>query len=198
MAFGKWGSKEFNVDSNQLYTFFDFSTNYKLAANESNDDAGKPATNIKGTELRDMSFSLLLSESVGINTQQEIESWSEMLEKGDAYEFYLAGKPQGKYKWQLKQIDISEAVFDNKGIIRQCLMILAFKEYVAQAAKEKVKSKTKAKTKAKTSTKTTSKSSNSKSSTSNSSSSGYTGEIFLGKGKDFGESVKEKLEQKRR
>ncbi len=135
-----WGSKTFEVSDKIINTFHGFSASRQLASNEQRNDGGEPSTNVKGADLRELSFQISLHSSLGVSAQSEIDSWDALVEKGDAYPFDIGGTPWGGgVKFQLKSWSLSDAVFGKKQggffVITQCVLSLTFKEWQPQAKK---------------------------------------------------------------
>ena len=130
MEIAIFASKSFQVSSNRLYTFDEFSTGCSIDTETQDAAGGKPSTYIKGPGLDSMQFNIPLKTSMGINVRDEYESWKDIMEKSAAYPFILGGKPLGRNKWLLKKVDLSNLEFDFRGNILSGSLQLQFDEYV--------------------------------------------------------------------
>lgn len=134
----EWQSKKWEVSAKKIIALEEFSTSYKLKKENNNDAAGKPATNVRGKELQTMFFNTVLSDSIGVDTRKEIESWASLV--GASGPFLLAGQRFGPEKFMLTDVNLAEVILDDYGRIRTATLNLSFLEDAGEASKDKAKS----------------------------------------------------------
>lgn len=130
MTIAVFGSKSFEVSANKIYTMDDLDYSSALNTEKQDSSNGKPSTYNKGPALNSLTFKIVLDVSLGINPRSEIEEWEAIKDAGIAYQFILGGRPIGKYKWLLVDVQASNFTIDNTGIITAAKLSLKFDEYV--------------------------------------------------------------------
>lgn len=134
---GSWGSKSFEISEERLHSFEEFAAEMKLASDEQRDDAQKPSTNVKGTDLETVSFSIKVGMDYGTIARQEKNDWYDLLNEGGAHPLVLNGTPWNAADLQLQSVSVSEAKWGPNGEMIEARLALSFKEWQEQAAVQK-------------------------------------------------------------
>lgn len=134
MAIASFASKIFNVSGTNIYTFQDLQYSSSIQT-EKQDAAGtKPSTYDKGPDLDNMSFTIKLDITFGVNPRSEWEDWKNILNSGITYPFILGGRPLSRYNFKLISVTPSNFNIDNKGNILALDLELKFDEYVREGS----------------------------------------------------------------
>ncbi|TZE82006.1 phage tail protein [Calorimonas adulescens] len=140
MPIAVFANKVFQVDSQKIYTFNDFTMSSSLETEKQDAANKKPSTYIKGPDLYTMSISIPLDVSMGVNVRNEYGAWKALVEAGKPYPFILGGKPLGSNKWLLKSASLNNTVIDSNGNILSGTIQLEFEEYVRPGSAQTSKS----------------------------------------------------------
>mgnify|MGYP000942291810 CR=1 FL=1 len=131
-----FAGKAFQVDSNKIYTFSDFSYTSALKTEKQDVDGAKPSTYIKGPDLDSFNLTIKLDSSMGVNPRNEWGDWKRILYQKKAHPFILGGVPLNNAQWLLTSVSPSNVVIDNNGNIISLNLILKFEEYVRAGSKK--------------------------------------------------------------
>lgn len=137
---GSFGNKIFEVSSNKIYTISNLSKQISLAIEEQEVEGGKPKIYVKNADLRTLSFDIKLIASLGINIEQELKDWEEMVENKTVSEFIFNNKKIND-KWLL--ISVSQDIEQSAKRIEIANLRVELKEFAGFGAKkEKEEDKT--------------------------------------------------------
>lgn len=135
MALGGFAGKLFEVSSNKIYTFDEYSKSFTLNVESQEVDGDKPSTYIKGKGLQNPSFSIKLRQSTSIDVNTEIEDWGRICEAGEPYMLFLGDNPVATNKFLLKKVDVSDTKFFGGKLVGATLK-LEVEEYVRAGVKK--------------------------------------------------------------
>ncbi len=144
MVIGKFGTKTFEVSSNKIYTFNDFSLSGELNTSTEEASKKKPATTIKGPGLLKISMEMQLLASAGIDVRSEIDAWTAIRDAGTAYPFILCGKAISLNSFLLTSCSASDCVILKAAgapYITSASLKMDFDEYVPPGTKSSSKKK---------------------------------------------------------
>lgn len=136
MAIASYANKEFNVSSNKIYTFDEFSRSSSLNVEEQEVEGEKPSSYIKGSALEEISFKIPFIAQSTVNITKEIDEWIGIKDAKVPYYLILGNKPVGSNKYLLTSVAESETVFDNNGNRIRSTVQLQFKEFVRYGYKK--------------------------------------------------------------
>lgn len=136
MPIAVFKNKTFQVSSNGVHTFDEFTWNGEIQSEAQDKLNSKSSTYIKGIGLNSMSFEISLKSSLGIDVRNEIEDWEAIKDSVQSAIFMLGTKPLGSNKWLLKSTNTSNTVFDNKGNMVEAKLKLEFEEFARQGSAE--------------------------------------------------------------
>lgn len=156
MVTAKFGSKNFEVKSDKIYTPNGVSLSEELNLEEIEVSGKKPTVNIKGVKLQDLSFDVKL-DCRFVDVWDEISFWKKTLLAKKPAIFKLGAQILGRY--YLYKMDTKQIVIGKKGVYISAVISLSFKEDGAYTNKTTTTSSTTAKkvTTVKASTTTTAK-----------------------------------------
>ncbi|MBY6931025.1 phage tail protein [Clostridium botulinum] len=164
MSLGGFAGKTFEVNSNKIYTFNDYSNSFGISVEEQDVENDKPSNYIKGLDLEKPSFTVDLRQSSSVDVETEIKEWKELCYSKTSYMLFIGNTPVSENKYILEKGDISDALIIGSGKIVKCKIKLTFREHVRNGAKkEEGTSSQSKKNSSKSSSKKKSKSLNSKS-----------------------------------
>ena len=83
----KWGPKGFLLSPTMVVPFNDFSTSLTLKEESKDDANGNARINIRGRELRPISFSTTYYRAMGTDPRYQSETWE--AELGNSYPLYI-------------------------------------------------------------------------------------------------------------
>ena len=135
MALGGFSGKLFEVSSNKIYTFDDYSKSFTLNVESQEVDGDKPSSYIKGKGLQNPSITIKLRQSSSIDVQTEVEDWGKICEEGTPYMLFLGDNPVAINKFLLKKVDVSDTNYFGGKLIKATLK-LEFEEYVRAGVKK--------------------------------------------------------------
>ena len=135
MALGGFAGKLFEVSSNKIYTFDDYSKSFTLNVESQEVDGDKPSSYIKGKGLQNPSITIKLRQSASIDVQTEVEDWGRICEAGEPYMLFLGDNPVATNKFLLKKVDVSDTNYFGGKLIKATLK-LEFEEYVRAGVKK--------------------------------------------------------------
>lgn len=135
-------NKYVDVENGRLFKIFwngkeiedvrDFSCSYKQSEDQKEEvDATtgkkKETTPPRGKELKTLDFSVqYVSTIMGDQIREQIRSWEARLTFVD--DLYLHGEKFGP-PWQLREVKVSDVLFNDSGEIMKCKVSVSFKEY---------------------------------------------------------------------
>lgn len=127
---GKFGSKNFTVSRQKIYTFDGFTWSSKLETDKQNATGKKPTTAIKGAGLNSIKITLLLHRELGVHPRKEIEDWEKIKDAAVPNAFILGANPMGLNKYLVTDCSASKTVIDGNGDINSAELSLTFEEYL--------------------------------------------------------------------
>lgn len=141
---GYWGSFEFQVSSDKVYTFDSYGRKLSLDIEEQELTGKKPSTYIKGEGLEEISITVDLKADLGVDVESELDKLRTALYSRSPQTFAIGDKPLSQNKWLLTNVDESETKLDNQGNYLSAKVSLTFQEYArggsyaaSKAAKKK-------------------------------------------------------------
>ena len=123
----RWGSKGFLVSPTMVVPFMDFSTSLTVKEESKEDANGTARINIRGRELRPISFSTTYYRAMGTDPRYQSEAWE--AELGNSYPLYIGGKQVGANQMMLTAVNTSDVQFSPTGEWISCKVSLTLKEY---------------------------------------------------------------------
>ncbi|MGJ4851436.1 phage tail protein [Bacillota bacterium Meth-B3] len=109
-----WGGLTLKVDGSQIYTFSDFEWTVGYTSKTKDVKKKKPKTTAKAPNLEQISFSVLLLASMGVDVQAQIEAWRTACNAGEANELLIGGAHVGDAgsTWRIKSLKVSDMTHD--------------------------------------------------------------------------------------
>ncbi|MFD2384998.1 phage tail protein [Paenibacillus xanthanilyticus] len=120
------------VDAQTVRTFEEFTR--KSAGRWSQHDriGAKPLLQWGGPGLDEISFTVRLDATLGINPRRESDNLTLMAGGGKAYSLVLGGKPMGVGLWAVTSVELSFPAIDNHGNVLVAIAAISLKEYVVK------------------------------------------------------------------
>lgn len=156
MALGGFSEKLFEVSSNKVYTFDDYSKSFSLNVESQEVDGDKPSSYIKGKGLQNPNITIKLRQTQNVDVETEVEDWGKICEAGTPYMLFLGNNPVATNKFLLKKVDVSDTSYFGGKLIKATLK-LEFEEYVRAGVKKESGTSDEDKSKASKSSKAKSK-----------------------------------------
>lgn len=130
-----FGNKIFEVSTNRIYTLSNLSKQISLSIEEQEVEGGKPKIYVKNADLRTLSFDIKLIASLGVNIEQELKDWEDMLENKTVSEFIFNNRKINN-KWLL--ISVGQDIEESSTRIESATIRVELKEFAGfGSAKEK-------------------------------------------------------------
>ncbi len=140
MAIATFGSKQFVVSHNKIYTIDGITFSQALNVESQDVEGKKPATYIKGVGLIPLSFSLDLNARF-IDVKAEIDWWNNKMLSKVPEVFTIGGKIISRNKFLLKSVAASEITIGKNGKFIKAKLDLQFEEYASSGKKANSSSK---------------------------------------------------------
>ncbi len=130
MPIGSLGDTVFEVSSREVRTFQGMSrtTSAKYASHEI--IGSKPVLEYLAPDGEEISFSMQLSASLGVNPTEEANKLRELCEKGEAMYLILGNQTIGQNQWIIESVGESLDTVDNNGRVIITRLDITLKEYV--------------------------------------------------------------------
>ncbi|MCI5549782.1 MAG: phage tail protein [Clostridiales bacterium] len=126
-----WGSLSLSVGGTARATITEWQRKAAYKTETKENGTGWPKTQLKGPELGTISFSVLLSRSMGVDVRAELDKWESACNAGKAAQLKLGGKVVGSNKWMIKDVQESEVFFDSRLNLIGATMKVSFSEYAS-------------------------------------------------------------------
>ena len=127
----KWGPKGFLVSPSKVVPFMEFSTSLSVKEESKEDANGTARINIRGRQLRPISFSTTYFRAMGVDPRAQSEEWE--AELGSVYPLYVGGKQIGTNPMMLTAVNTTEVNLTPTGEWISCKVALTLKEYASGA-----------------------------------------------------------------
>lgn len=129
---GTFGEIVFEVSSNKIQTFTDFSRSGsgRWATHEIN--LQKPLPEFLGPGQEEISFSVRLDVQLGVNPETELQKLRKMRDTGAIAYLIVGGKPVSQNMWLLESIREQHKTHDGQGRLLAANVDLSLKEYPVQ------------------------------------------------------------------
>lgn len=135
MITAKYGSKQFKVASNTLYTPKDVQINESIELEETEVKGKKPKTTVKGIKLQTLSFELKLDARF-VTVETELRFWKNKLLGKSSDFFYLGNFKVGRF--YVTDYSIKDFTLNSKGDYRAATLSLSFTEDGTYANSNKI------------------------------------------------------------
>lgn len=120
----------FQVSEKKVQTFSDLKRKVSGRWVEHETIKGKPKSEFLGADLQDISFTIVLSASLGVNPRKVIERIAKAVEKGEHFPFVLGGKKISKNDFKITEMSESWDHIFSKGKLVHAKLDISLKEYV--------------------------------------------------------------------
>lgn len=127
---GSLGDIVFEVSSRKVRTFRDLKRTHKARYAAHNLIGHKPMLEYIGPDVGEITFTMQLSASLGINPTTEADRVRKICESGDAMYFVLCNQTVGQYQWVIESVGESVDTIDNNGRVVMTQIDVTLKEYV--------------------------------------------------------------------
>lgn len=112
-----------------------YTQSMSLSTEAQDQDAGKPATLIKGAELEQQQFTVRLLRPMGVSPEGEIALYRKTLEAANPQRLVVGGRVMGSCQWLLKSVSVKETTLDGRGRMVAASVELSFEEFVRAGVK---------------------------------------------------------------
>ena len=136
MSLGGFAEKTFEVNSNKIYTFDDYSNSFGISVEEQKVENDRPSNYIEGLDLEKPSFTIDLRQSSSVDVETELKEWKEICYSKTPHMLFIGNTPVSDNKYILEKGDISDSLIINSGKMIKCKLKLTFREHVRYGAKK--------------------------------------------------------------
>nr|WP_295681109.1 phage tail protein [uncultured Lachnoclostridium sp.]DAD78522.1 MAG TPA: hypothetical protein [Caudovirales sp. ctCiv1] len=128
---GSFGKKLiFETSDKKVLTPGDFNQKVSGRWSTHNITFGKPKSEFNGSNLRKISFNIILDSNYGIKPRKMLETLEKMVESGDVETLVIGGKKVGKYKWKITDISEKWDVVYSGGELSRVTVNVSMEEYL--------------------------------------------------------------------
>lgn len=132
----------FEVSDKKILTFKDLQVNASGSWSYHDIISKKPRSEFNGAELKDSSFSIVLSAEHGVKPRETLDKIVKAVESGTVMSFTLGGKIIGS-NWVIKSNSGMYDIVMNKGEVAKATVKITIEEYVVSVSKKEAKKPTK-------------------------------------------------------
>lgn len=132
----------FEVSDKKILTFKDLQVNASGSWSYHDIISKKSRSEFNGAELKDSSFSIVLSAEHGVKPRETMDKIVKAVESGQVMPFTLGGKVIGS-NWIIKSNSGMYDIVMNKGEVAKATVKITLEEYVVSASKKASKKNTK-------------------------------------------------------
>lgn len=132
----------FEVSDKKILTFKDLQVSASGSWSYHDIISKKPRSEFNGAELKDSSFSIVLSAEHGVKPRETMDKIVKAVESGQVMPFTLGGKVIGS-NWIIKSNSGMYDIVMNKGEVAKATVKITLEEYVVSASKKASKKNTK-------------------------------------------------------
>lgn len=132
----------FEVSDKKILAFKDLQVNASGSWSYHDIISKKPRSEFNGAELKDSSFSIVLSAEHGVKPRETMDKIVKAVESGQVMPFTLGGKVIGS-NWIIKSNSGMYDIVMNKGEVAKATVKITLEEYVVSASKKASKKNTK-------------------------------------------------------
>lgn len=125
---GSFGDIVFEASADRVRTFDEMKRASEARYAEHAVIGGKPKLEFLGPGLETISFQVLLSSSLGVDPDKELDALSEIRDAGEIRRLVIGSKPLGKFV--LTSISANEGPRSNRGRPTWISVELSLKEYI--------------------------------------------------------------------
>lgn len=125
----------FEVSDKKILTFKDLQVNASGSWSYHDIISKKPRSEFNGAELKDSSFSIVLSAEHGVKPRETMDKIVKAVESGQVMPFTLGGKVIGS-NWIIKSNSGMYDIVMNKGEVAKATVKITLEEYVVSASKK--------------------------------------------------------------
>jgi phage protein U len=129
---GYFGRERFVVSTDSIYTIngFQISSSPRFASLER--IGRKPLTERIAPGLDQVSFSITVDASLGVNPRQILDRWRQLAAAGEPAMLVIGNKGLGTDMWVITSVQESWTQIDGHGRVLQGTINLSFEEYMSQ------------------------------------------------------------------
>ena len=125
----------FEVSDKKILTFKDLQVNASGSWSYHDIISKKPRSEFNGAELKDSSFSIVLSAEHGVKPRETLDKIVKAVESGTVMSFTLGGKIIGS-NWIIKSNSGMYDIVMNKGEVAKATVKITIEEYVVSVSKK--------------------------------------------------------------
>lgn len=133
---GSLGDVVFEVSTDKVRTFDDFSRSGSARWATHDIIGQKPLTEFSGPGQEEISFSMHLSAGLGINPSVELQKLRTMRDTGKVVPLIIGTAPISSSYWGIENLDEKHSTYDNKGRLIVAQVDVKLREYPRQQAKK--------------------------------------------------------------
>ena len=93
MSLGEFAGKKFEVTSNKIYTFDDYSNSFGISIEEQEVENDRPSNYIKGFDLEKPSLTISLIQSATVDVETELKEWKDICYAKTPYMLFIGNNP---------------------------------------------------------------------------------------------------------
>ena len=132
MRIGTLGNLVFQVSSETVQTIDDLQWSGSAQYSTHQRHLGKGLLEFTGVDPDDLSFSIFLSRSLGVEPEESLALLRQYERNGTTLPFSLGSRPYGEYRWVIVNHKVQVTQFDGRGRIAAATVSVSLREYIKE------------------------------------------------------------------
>ncbi len=132
MRIGTLGNLVFQVSSETVQTIDDLQWSGSAQYSTHQRHLGKGLLEFTGVDPDDLSFSIFLSRSLGVEPEESLALLRQYERNGTTLPFSLGSRPYGEYRWVIVSHKVQVTQFDGRGRIAAATVSVSLREYIKE------------------------------------------------------------------
>lgn len=132
MRIGTLGNLVFQVSSETVQTINDLQWSGSAQYSTHQRHLGKGLLEFTGVDPDDLSFSIFLSRSLGVEPEESLALLRQYERNGTTLPFSLGSRPYGEYRWVIVSHKVQVAQFAGRGRIAAATVSVSLREYIKE------------------------------------------------------------------
>ncbi len=129
MKVGSLGKVVFSVSSNKVETFSGLKISSSASFGSHKRHCGNEIIEFTGNDADTISFSMTISQILGVNVEEELEKLKNYKRTGKTLKFVIGKKVIGNYRWVITNLTITPKHYGKKSEIITAEVSVSLKEY---------------------------------------------------------------------
>lgn len=130
MVVGGLGRLTFYVSSDKIETVTNFKSSLSAKFGKHQRHSGGTLVEYIGNDAETISFDIVLSASLGVDVEAELDKIREMQRNGEAGQLVIGKRRVGEYRWVIEKSSVTYKYYDKEGRVAHAEVSLSLLEYL--------------------------------------------------------------------